>query len=187
MGLPKINGNMREKFAHIIAFLSKAPLHPEEGIPEGLSESDIFSLEERLGMKLPPQFRDWLTVTNAPCVGSGGFVGHCNSRKALDIESIYINYPEWKQKGWIPVVNDGSGNFYVLLGCGSQTDIVAYVDVAESPSELAFVAASSLIKFIELFTRRESGEKGWPFDRDFVLENDPKLQNLQHIAPFPWQ
>lgn len=166
--------------------LPKALLNPESGIPSGLSDTELKVVEKSLNLVFPGAFRDWLAVTNAPCVGSGGFVGVNPNRKSLDIESIYANYPDWLELGWIPVANDGSGNYFVLLRDERDGELVAFVDVGEDPSMLAFVAASSLQKFIELFIGRQTGETRWPFNRDFVLLHDSSIESKKHIAPMPW-
>ena len=184
MGVPEIDHLMGKNIDQLVQILRDAPLHPEEGVPPSLDRSEITELQRRLGMGFPPTFAEWLTKTNAPCVGSGGFVGLSPARKSLDIEAIYQNYPSWQSAGWIPVANDGSGNYYVLV---PPRFPVAFIDVSENPCGLAYVAASNLLKFIEMFIRRECGERDWPFNEDYVLRNDPDVVTHRDLACMPWE
>lgn len=183
MGVPEINRMMEKSFDQLVQLLRDAPLNPDADFPSGLNRSETIALQERLGIAMPPVFSEWLAKVNAPCVGSGGFVGFSPTRKSLDLESIYRNHPNWKSSGWLPVANDGSGNYYVLV---PPRFPVAFIDVSENSHGLAYVAASSLLKFIEMFIRRECGERDWPFNEDFVLKNDPDIKLHIDLGGMPW-
>jgi cell wall assembly regulator SMI1 len=171
----------------IVLEIPSALLHPDEGIPEGVNNDDIMKLEKDIGFPLPETLKQWLTVTNAPCVGTGGFIGISPKRKSLDIYSIYENYPNWKSHQWIPMANDGSGNFYVAVIDKSEVEAIGFIDTMENLTHLAFVVASDIIIFIKMFIMMQSGERRWPYNKKFVVEKDPCILNKRHIAPMPWQ
>jgi hypothetical protein len=87
--------------------------------------------------------------------------------------------PERRDRGWVPVANDGSGDHYVV-DAGSGT--VYFVDQADY-DVAAYAAASGLPAFLEFLLEGELGERRWPFDASYVLDRDPALAG---VTPSPW-
>ena len=79
--------------AKIKKLLAKVPRPPEDSIPDGASDADLAGFEKRLGFPLPDPLRDWLKVSNGPCVGPGGIFGIRPKRMHLDIESFFKVFP----------------------------------------------------------------------------------------------
>lgn len=166
--------------------LSKVPMPPEE-LPEGINDHECDVFEKRTGIRLPADLRDWLKLCNGPCAGPGGFFGIRPWRSDLDIEAILELYPEWEAKKWIPVAGDGCGNYYVMpteqeFGPGFP---VFFIEAEESRELPQYIAASDLGHFLIAILQRELNIKGWPFDRDFVMQSDPEITRF-HSVKLPW-
>ena len=159
-----------------------------EDMPKGLSDQELSSFENRSGIRLPNVFQDWLKVTNGPCIGLGGMVGIDSRRSIQNIEDIYMRHSNWPANGWIPVANDGFGNFYVLLHEVSGLEPVAFIDCNIDPERISYVASSNLWTFLRFYFSGESKDiedSQWPFDKNEVLMNDPDI--LKSQLPLPWE
>lgn len=99
----------------------------------------------------------------------------------IDIEARLALYPEWKAKSWIPVAGDGCGNYYLLLPDGC----VIFLDTQCDASHGRYVVGSSLAHFLVFLFEEELGATGWPFNANYVLQRDPKIEACQ-CAPMPW-
>ena len=94
----------------ILELLYQVPRPPEESVPLGVTDEELAQFEERTGLVVPAMLRSWLSLTNGPCVGPGGFYGIHPLRSHLDIEGYLSQFPDWKKREWIPVAGDGCGN-----------------------------------------------------------------------------
>lgn len=172
----------------ISELLYQVPRPPEDSIPSGVTDEEIAQFEERTGIVVPAVLRSWLSVTNGPCVGPGGFYGIHPLRSHLDIEEYLTRYPNWNKRQWIPVAGDGCGNHYIMptqneFGLGYP---VLFIDVGRAVDSPSYVVASDLEHFIVGILRKEIGSTGWPFSRDNTLTFDPQLSEY-HGVPFPWE
>jgi cell wall assembly regulator SMI1 len=178
-------------------------------VPRGVSDSDCDEFEQRTGIALPNDFREWLKVSNGPEVGPSGMFGIGTPTDFLDIESILDIHPGWKSKKWIPVASDACGNYYLVatqqeFGRGYPVFFVEATSGSDSPQ---YIVASDIGHFVialleqELadidlpFERldglsfeeltapgspfKELSEHRWPFDENRVMQTDP------HIVDFP--
>jgi hypothetical protein len=170
--------------------LAQVPSPPGEGIPDGVATGEIEEFERRTGLVAPDPLREWLQLTNGPCVGPGGYFGIHPKRLELDIEHILDIYPEFLAKKWIPVAGDGCGNYYVVpthqeYGQGFP---VLFIEAVVDYLSPAYIAASDLAHFLPWILEKELceiGEHGWPFDEQFVTNNDPQILSF-HDVPLPW-
>jgi cell wall assembly regulator SMI1 len=181
-------GPMMRNAAKIKELLARVPRPPEDSIPGGVSDGDLAKLEKRLGFPLPDSVRDWLKVSNGPCVGPGGLFGVRPKRKHLDIESYFKMFPAWKPKGWIPIAGDGCGNYYVIpanqdFGKGFP---VVFIDTGESADEPAYIVSSDIEHFLISLLECELGSEGWPFDERVVMRNDPHITRFRGVS-LPWE
>lgn len=138
----------------------------------------------RTGLELPDEMVAILRDFNGVRIGAAGLYGVCPDQEFTDIEATYKLFPGWKDCCWIPVGGDGCGNYYVLLG-NAPGRPVGFIDTLEDPNAIAYLVASGYWVFIEFYLGEASGEELWPFDRDYVLENDPELARCED-APMPW-
>ena len=164
------------------------PRPPEAAIPEGLSDYDLDAFVQRTGIDLPNELREWLKISNGPCVGPGGLLGIRPERKALDIELVLDILPSWRTKKWIPVAGDGCGNSYICpstWGYGTCCPVM-FIDTIEGVDSPSYVVASSVGHFLIAILEREVGARGWPFDRDTVIAADPEMLNVTGV-PMPWK
>ncbi len=171
----------------VLRLLAKVPAPPNAGIPSGVLGSRLEPFEQRTGLKVPTNLRDWLTTCNGPCVGPGGVYGIEPEREAFDIEQLMRLRPIWLEKGWIPVAGDGCGNCYVVpsrndFGVGEP---VVFVDTMEDDGVPAYIVASDIWRFLKFLFMQELSETGWPFEREEVSHLDPDILNFGGVA-LPW-
>jgi len=171
----------------VLNLLHRVLSPPDEAIPSGIPEETISEFEERLEIKVPSKFREWLTTCNGPCVGPGGLMGIRTLRRDLDIETIYSMYPVWKDNGWIPVAGDGCGNYYLVVCKGDYGDgePVIFIDSMEDSSTPFYIAASDTWIFLSFLLKKELGESNWPYSQEEVEGADPKILSF-HCINLPW-
>jgi cell wall assembly regulator SMI1 len=160
----------------------------EPVLPEGASDQDIAEFESRTGLIVPLALREWLKFTNGPGIGAGGVRGIRTPHPADDIERCYDLHAGWKDKGWIPIAGDGCGNYYVIVSgdaIGSRSPVF-FINRHSDPMKLSYIVASDLWRFLRFYLRRDLGERGWPFDREKVLLEDPVLSGCE-AATLPWE
>lgn len=172
----------------VLNLLSSVPMAPEDEVPGGLSEQEIGDAEKRMNITFPDELREWLATSNGPCVGPGGIFGVGTDRSSLDLEKIAPLYDSWKALKWIPVADDGMGNYYVLdtrenTECGCP---VYFVDTMLDPDRPEYVVASNLWSFLVFLLEREIGKDEWPFDMEYVLRNDPEIEACEGVKK-PWE
>jgi hypothetical protein len=95
------------------------------------------------------------------------------------IERVFELFPEFLRMGWWPVATDGFGNYWVLTGDG-----VGFVDCAEDIGRIAYVAASSLDRFLVPFRLPSLDRSGWPFDQATVRSWDPLVLGVNFTKPW---
>ncbi|MCC5875111.1 MAG: SMI1/KNR4 family protein [Candidatus Sumerlaeia bacterium] len=177
---------MNYTFEEIRDFL--ASLQPSTGQEPSshLTESDLRSVEQSLGLMIPREIKDWLMVINGSFVGSQVFLGIGTSNSFLDLVPVLQDYPEWKSRAWIPVASDGCGNYYVASGINSLCPVV-FVDTAFDFSKPAYVVSTALRRFLYEFIKSEFFDTEWPFDRKYILLHDPGLIDATGLGPLPWE
>lgn len=184
---------LRAEIEAVRELLRKVSHPPEEDLPVGVVEAEIEAFAERTGIIVPRPMAAWLRLSNGPCVGPGGLFGIRPARESLDIEFYLDIYPQWRQRGWIPVAGDGCGNYYVLataqeFGPGWP---VLFIDTMVSPDEPACIVASDIWRFLVFLLEEELlKEKGirdtpWPFDRVDITRRDPGIEGFTGV-PLPW-
>src|SRR5690242_1499034 len=65
-------------------------------------------------------------------IGSGGVFGPRPDEPYLDMPQRRDSFPQWAEKGWLPVAGDGCGNCYVLTADGT----VGFVDTMKDPGRI---------------------------------------------------
>lgn len=88
----------------------------------------------------------------------------------LTIENVFFYYPGFAERHWWPIASDGCGNYWVLNGDG-----VSFIDCAENQEGVAYLAASTLDRFLVPFLLPFLERRGWPFERDTVSAWDPAV------------
>jgi hypothetical protein len=168
--------------------LAKVPAPLGESLPEGVTDSSIDSFIHRAGLRVPADLREWLQLTNGPCVGPGGLFGIRTARDYLDMEFHLQLHPSWKHKKWIPIAGDGCGNYYIMptnqeYGPGFP---VLFIDTIKSGELPAYIVASDVEHFLVFLLQRELGNKAWPFNEKLVTEADPRIRDFVGL-PYPWR
>lgn len=166
----------------VIALLPLLSLAPEDSLPVGATPEQLTSFQQRVGVPLPTQLTEWLSICNGPCVGQGGVYGIRPERPSLDIESCLASLPAWCRSKFIPVAGDGCGSSYVLSVTPFEgLNPVFFVDHEDQweLEEPSYAVASSLWHFLHFLFRKELGDKGWPFESQKVLKEDPDLFKVE--------
>jgi hypothetical protein len=151
------------------------------------SDEVIDSFQQRNDMWVPPDLKEWLKYSNGSFTGPGGLYGLGNGIEHLNIETYYSYYPRWKQKKWIPISGDGTGNSYIVDANkdSSTYGAVFFIDTTENPNEISYVVASDLWHFLFFLMKNEDAQTGWPFSREYVISVDKKLETIDG-ALLPW-
>jgi cell wall assembly regulator SMI1 len=171
----------------VYRLLKEVPKPPDYELPRGATRENIRTFEEVTGLCVPAPLVELLLYTNGPVVGPGGIFGIAAARTDLDIETVLRQFPSWKSLGWIPVAGDGAGNYYVItvLPNKGKDHVVLFVDTHDNPEEAAYIVASNLWNFLHFLLSAETGERGWPFEPQKVLSEDPDLSAHDNF-PMPW-
>lgn len=174
--------------AKIKALLERTPIPPDESIPSGISDLELAEFYKRTGIVLPQELSNWLKISNGPFIGSQAVFGIKPNHKFLDIESYYDLFPIWKEKSWIAIGTDGSGNYYVMptqqeFGAGFP---ILFVDITNAVDSPTYIVGSSIGNFLEFLLERELGISQWPFDKVEVIEKDPDILTF-HNVKLPWE
>jgi hypothetical protein len=161
----------------------------ESEVPAGASSDEIEELSEYF-VELPKEIKEWLSLCNAPYFGGDIFLGVKPAPRFRLIESVYEYYPDWEDYEWIPISQDGCGNYYVLDVSESVTDThpVYFIDHEQGGDVPCYIAASGLWEFVRFVLERDlTKARRFPFDKEYVLEKDPALKLYAGDVPFAWQ
>lgn len=132
---------------------------------------------------------DWLSVANGADLSSADYwLSHCTGltrypTRLPDARWHLARYPEWRSRGWIPIADDGCGDYF-LLGQpfqGGPSDAVMFWDQA-TPAEagIDYVISSDLWTFIVGVLELRGGPTNWPFNDTHLLEFDPQMRSVPH-------
>ncbi|MCX7407436.1 MAG: SMI1/KNR4 family protein [Planctomycetales bacterium] len=163
-------------------------------IPCGATTEVILDFENRTSIRLPDDFKLWLSLTNGARVGPGAFAGIKPHDHELDIEYDYELHPEWRTLRWVPVSSDGCGNYYVIVTgqeYGKGFPIV-FVDSIQGGDKPAYIVASTFMRFArfaleeEIENDKDNFDFPWPFDEAYMRLHDPEIVNFKGID-LPWQ
>lgn len=170
---------------HVLRLAERAPSPPDE-VLVGASAAALEGFEARTGLRLSADFRHWLLAVNGATLGPGGLFGVRDARDFLSIEGILKIYPDWVDRGWIPIAADGVGNYWVTaMGPDSTDGWVAFVDTHQDPEVLQSYVASSVLHFLSFLLTAELGEPGWPAHRDHVVALDAAMAGVpDELAPW---
>lgn len=159
------------EFARVRGLLARTP---GVGPWAGASPERIAGLEAAVGHTLPAALRAWLAECDGVIAGPGSIYG------VDEIVELLGLLPEWRDRGWVLVANDGCGDHYVV---DAASGTVFFVDQADL-DVAAYAVGSGLSVFLEFLLESELGERRWPFDASYVLDRDPALAAA---TPLPWE
>lgn len=157
----------------------------EEAI-DSATLQDIRAFEVEYGVSLSQDVVDWLLVTNGVNCGPDGLNG-VSGPMMLGTLIAFQDHPAWRTRNWFPVARDGFGNFYVsypIEGYDRRRP-VCFIDMIKDPYRPNYLVASSVWHFVYFLLREELGDERWPFDREYVLGQDPGIELFSEV-PMPW-
>ena len=178
----------RTIFDRVTDLLGRVPRPPGDRAIVGASDSQLASLEARLGYRLPSLLAAWLTVCNGLIAGPGGLYGASPPEDFLGIDFMLGLHPEWAARKWLPVAGDGNGNQYIMDASREHIDrdSIFFVDTSEDDLALCYIVGSTLPLFLEFLLEREMGSRGWPFDPAYVLARDAAMASVVPERLLPW-
>jgi len=179
-------------------------------LPSGATSEDCDGFSQRTGITMPPELREWLLLCNGPNLRAGGFYGIPPLPKDSDIESVFAFHPTWHDNGWLPIANDGCGDYFVVptraeFGKGCP---VLFIDAHEDFDIPSYIVASGVGKLLESLLRKAIEDSlhdakeisrpsvwpflgewdlrdRWPFDEALVRAADPDIVRFRGV-PLPW-
>jgi len=162
-------------------------IEPEPRIEPATTVETIQWIERELGISIPPSLKEWWQHCNGFSFTYGNAYGVNTEDPGGDIRGIYRldGLDAWRQRNWIPVADDGCGNYYLLVR-DEIADLfpVCFVEMLEDPFSLHYAASSGIHHFLWGFVSTSVG-RDWPFNRSEALALDPDLARVQ-VAPLPW-
>lgn len=172
----------------VLSMMPRLKAPPGYEFPGGVSDFELRGFEERTGLLLPEELRDWLRTCNGALIGPGGVYGIRPREAWLDIESMLADFPEWQRSGWVPVAGDGNGDYYVMATRASSeaAGVVMFIEPMTSTDRPTFVVASDIWHFLSGLFSAELGERSWPFDERSTLDADPRLAEHASLG-LPWE
>jgi cell wall assembly regulator SMI1 len=164
----------------------------------GASEDAIRAAQDKLKVVFPPSFTRFLRLWNGGEFGSDALYGIPPiTPHHLDITWYREEILDARDcpKSWIPIANDGCGNYFVIATeiptVGAECAI-GFVDYSVSPTNITNYIATNYWAFLEFFIRLMAGDKDvihgapieppglrpWPWDEDWLAQNDPYLSKI---------
>ena len=162
---------------------------PGDLVPPAASEADLNSFELRASVRLPGDLRSWYLLTDGPNFTNVGFPSIRRSADQVSRLETWLDFvPTWRVKGWLPVANDGCGNYYLLANEGDfgPGRPVFFVDMIADRNWPTYIVASCMATFLVFVLQSNMGLWNWPFDKEFVVSEDPAILRFQGL-PFPWE
>ena len=154
----------------------------------GLTASALAAFQAYWPHELPAEVVAWSRLVSYVPVGSQFFsVAETDSAGY----SPYVAFAEsrWRERGWLVVGGDGSGDFYaVITAPGPTRGLVCFID-QDNTDRLAYAVASHFVSWLRLLAARESGTVAhrWPFDARSYAAADPHFTHLVPKALLPWR
>ncbi|GIF77127.1 SMI1/KNR4 family protein [Asanoa siamensis] len=168
----------------VARLLITAVREPGRSYPDGADDAEIADLRRIVGRPLPTELVEWLRLCKGDAIGPGGLYGVPHDGHADDIASVLASFPGWRDRGWLPVAGDGSGDYYVLITDGKLAGHVAFIDQSDFDA-LGYIVATTIWTFVRSLLLADAGDRRWPFDRGHVLGLDPAMAHVP-AALLPW-
>lgn len=100
----------------VLALLETAARAPGYEIPAGVDSALLEQYLRLAGLRPSAQWLAWVSLTNGPRVGPGGFYGVGTISADTDVQEYLTAHPELLRMKLLPVAGDGCGGFW-LLAC----------------------------------------------------------------------
>jgi cell wall assembly regulator SMI1 len=156
---------------------------PSTSFPGGADDAEIADLQQAVRVPLPADLMEWLRVCKGDLIGPGGLYGVRHNPNVTDIASALDRFPNWRERGWLPIAGDGNGDHYVLITDGELTGCVGFIDQADNDA-IRYIVATNLWTFLWFLLRNDNGDHRWPFHRNHVARHDPAMATIPaHLHP----
>lgn len=134
--------NSKKVTSRINPFSLETGFEPLDPYPPPATESEIQSFCESIGVDFTTDIKEWLKISNGPA----GFFDINWAQKGCRIEEVWLDYPDWKRNGWVPIARDGFGNFYLKSVDRLRESPVCFVEALQS-DKMAYAVASNALQF----------------------------------------
>lgn len=147
------------------------------------SPADISSLAAALGHPLPHQLAQWLTLCRGGYLEAHSVTNLLTPQQMLrDREDVINDYN--KPRSWLPIADDGCGDFYCLI-CPPDPRAIAPVVFLDHEDGTTYLCGSSFFKFLEItlvHEPRDAGEDSPIFDERMFFAIDPDAANIRQYG-----
>ncbi len=137
-------------------------------ILDGISEEVVTEKFAQENLDLPDELRIWLGL----CNGIGGFkksipvafgvVYGTDPNPRLGLNMFFTPGDSWERNGWIPIADDGCGNYYALVPQGEEDRkqyVVAFFEASSSRDALhdtpTYISCYDCLSFMNLLLLEE--------------------------------
>lgn len=147
----------------------------------GNSPDIIKSASEQVGLVFPPDIQEWFSYTSGPEVRGMDFY-------SLDyiVQKVQF-FHEYKEALFLPIAGDSCGNDYVAALKGNpKNPPIVFVEGILGRNKPQYIASSSFYVFVKHALERSLAYEDslWPFDKAFVLQNDPLITSFGYRLPW---
>jgi len=166
------------------------PIGNQPAVIEPATDEEIKTFELAHKLILPAEVKSWFQRCNGISLNPGGLYRLFSKEDDVcSIDWYFKEYPEWKERSWIPIANDGCGNLYILTTAivipSARTHPVFFLDQADFDKP-DYVVASGLWKFLFFFLEhailtQRSEDTYWPFGKRKVITGDPQIVECRTI------
>lgn len=125
-----------------------ATRQPLEIVYPPAAESDFRNFTTKYSLSLPDDLCSWLSFHNGACLGRGLCYGVNTADPRIDAQRLYSFFTEWPRHRWIPVGDDGCGNYYVQVIRTAPPHPIAFIDTIQDPNKVAYCVASGVWQFL---------------------------------------
>jgi len=168
--------------------LDAAPKKLDLHVPTHGTQKDLDLVRTVIGSEELYELEIWIMICRGPVLLRSPLVGfgwENSKNEPFHYRDILDGYPEWATLKWVPIANDGCGNYYVFPLTESFQGLrpVFSVYVSEDTTKLAEVVASNLLIFVKRLIAAELYEEEEdPFTREAIIQHDPAVLEIAFDA-----
>ncbi|MCS6918523.1 MAG: SMI1/KNR4 family protein, partial [Fimbriimonadales bacterium] len=165
---------------------------------EPLDESLFTAFRDEFGFELHDDLKEWLRLYNGGWTRSERYellglsdTERFDMRDAMRIwlePSADWEIPDFKGMRWAPIAYNDEGDLY-WLQCQPDEHNLTPVYFLNHDEATYCVVGSDLWHFLWLLCQSEQEDRSyhWMFDRDFVLQHDPRLKAYEGKELLAWE
>jgi hypothetical protein len=174
------------EFSEIIFAIKKLGADKGKHYSSGsITELELDEEFIKLGVTPPRVLRQWLLLVNGIALPATDLYGIGTRYKSSNIVKSISAQNKYRERGLLPIGGDGCGNDYVIEIDNGENPPVVFTESSESWI-IKYIVASSFTQFLKfvIHESKDPESQEWPFDKKFMMLNDPKI--ITTAYPMPW-